>query len=412
MPPLHSGDPGDGHGEDDHDEDDVAYVPPLPPEDRLWRHPSEVAMDRAPAPAPAAADKVGAGWSLRRAAPLMLLSGMVGATLAVGAVAVLGGVGERVVEREVAVRSATAPDDDPGAVEELAARTAPSVAALRVHRGTEVTSGSAVVLREDGYLLTDASVIADAESVDVMVRGRALGAASVVGVDPATGIAVLHVPVDDLDPAALGDSSALTVGARTVVVGAVADGGWDAAVATGVVSAMGRRLDADGGRDRYGMILLDTHVASGSAGGALVDGTGAVVGIASSSPDDEETTFGVAIPIALARHVAEQLMADGQVRHVWLGLHGTDLDAAEAAALELSGGARVADVVEGGPADLAGIQVGDVVVAVDDDPTPSMAALIDRLQLHVPGDVVVLGVQRDGEDRTVSVTLAEKPRDP
>jgi putative serine protease PepD len=409
VPPLHSGDPGDGHGEDDHDLDDVGFVPPLPPEDRLWRHPSEVAMGRATATADA--PTTAPGPSGRRTATLMLLSGMVGATLAVAAVGVLGGFDERVVERQVAVRTATVLDHSPEGVGALAARTAPSVAALRVHRGDDVASGSAVVLRSDGYLLTDAHVVEDADSVEAMVHDRALGTATVVGVDTVTGVALLHLPVDDLEPATIGDSSSLEVGERTVAVGAIADGGWDAAVSSGVVSALWRRLEAPDGTTRHGMILVDTPFAPGTAGGALVDASGAVVGIASGSPaGGGGGAFGVATPIDLARHVADQLLADGRAAHVWLGLHGKDLDAGDAPG-QPGGGALVADLADGGPAHRAGVEIGDVVMSVDGEPTPSMSALIARLQLHVPGDTVVLGIHRDGARHEVRVVLAAKPDD-
>ncbi len=158
------------------------------------------------------------------------------------------------------------------------------------------------------------------------------------------------------------------------------------------------------------MVVVDRPFAPGTAGGALVDATGAVVGVASSQTgDDGGTPVGMATPIDLARLVAEQLIGDGHASHVWLGVHGSDLEPDEAASLELRGGAVVDQVVDSGPAAGAGIRPGDVVVGLDGEATPSMAVLIARLQLHEPGDEVVLEVRRDGQGLSVPVVLAAKP---
>ena len=402
MPPLHPGDPGDGHGEDGNDPDDVGYTPPLPPEDRLWRHPSEVAADRAvPAEVPRK------GSTDRRTAGLMVLSGLAGATLAVGAVAALGGFETRVVERQVAAQTSTVDPLDDG-LEDVAHRTAPSVAALLVHRGEEQTPASAVVWRRDGYLVTDGPSVAGADEIDVVLQGGDAGVARLVAVDDLTGIAVLHVDAE-LEHAVLTDDvDPVGVGVRTVAVGASPDGGWDLTVSSGVVSAVGRRLEAPDGATRHGMILVDKAFAPGTAGGALVDRHGVVVGIISgASASSGGATFGVATPIDLARHVADQLVEHGRAEHVWLGLRGTDLDVDEAMAMGLAGGPLV-EAIDDGPAGDAGIEPGDVVVSVDGDPTPTMSALIASLRRHMPGDVVVLGIHRAGETRDVRVTLAGK----
>src|SRR5690606_25451409 len=157
-----------------------------------------------------------------------------------------------------------------------------------------------------------------------------------------------------------------------------------------------------------GMILVDKAFAPGTAGGALVDRHGAVVGIISGAgASSGGARFGVATPIDLARHVADQLVEHGRAEHVWLGLRGTDLQVDEAMELGLAGGALV-EATEDGPARRAGIEVGDVVVSVDGDPTPTMSSLIALLRRHVPGDVVVLGVHRGGETLELRVMLAGK----
>jgi S1-C subfamily serine protease len=403
VPPLQPGDPGDGHGEDHHDADDVAYVPPLPPEDRLWRHPSEVASGRPvapPTPAPTRFD--------RRTAVLLVASGVVGATLAVGGVVALGGFDERVVERQVAVQASSASAEGPNGAEVVADRTAPSVAALVVHRAGRSSPASAVALRSDGYLVTDGPAVDGADAIDVLLHDGTVGAARIVGADDVTGIAVLHVDAL-LEGAVLADDEhRLDVGERTVAVAASPDGGWDLTVSSGVVSAVDRRLEAPGAT-RHGMILVDKALPPDAAGGALVDGAGVVVGIVSgTNATGGGMSFGVATPIDIARHVADQLVEHGRATHVWLGLHGTDLGIDQAAERGLVGGALVEDVDDDGPARLAGVMPGDVVVSVDGQATPTMSALIAALRRHLPGDVVELTVDRDGATRRLQVTLAAK----
>ncbi|MFP5576610.1 MAG: S1C family serine protease [Acidimicrobiia bacterium] len=407
MPPLLPGDPGDAHGEDRHDEDDVGHVPPLPPEDRLWRHPSEVASGRAAVGRAAVATTRARPRLDRRTGTLMVLAGMAGATLAVGAVGVLGGFDARVVEREVAVRTSMVGQSVDDGVEAIAARTGPSVAALLVHRSDEQTRASAVALRSDGYLVTDGPAVEGADEIDVALHGGWAGVARLVGIDDVTGIAVLHVDAD-VDGALLADDRhGVPIGAHAIAVSASPDGGWDPAVATGFVSAVDRRLDSPHGAARHGMILLDTRFSSAAAGGALVDRAGVVVGILSGMQATiDGAVFGVATPIDLVRHVADQIIEHGRATHVWIGLHGTDLEVDDAMARGLTGGALVQDAE--GPAADAGIVPGDVVLSVDGEPVPTMSALIAALRRHLPGDVVELGVHRDGRTRTVQVRLAPK----
>ena len=402
VPPLQPGDPGDGHGEDHHDADDVAYVPPLPPEDRLWRHPSEVASGRSvapPNPAPARFD--------RRIAVLLVASGVAGATLAVGGVAALGGFDERIVERQVAVQASSAGDRAAGA-EVVASRTGPSVAALVVHRAGVATSASAVALRSDGYLVTDGPAVDGADSIDVLLQDGTAGTARLVGTDDVTGIAVLHLDARLEEAVLADDDRLLDVGERIVAVAASPDGGWDLTVSSGVVSAVGRRLEAPDAT-RHGMILVDKALSPDAAGGALVDGDGVVVGIVSgTNATGGGMSFGVATPIDIARRVADQIVERGRATHVWLGMQGTDLGIDQAADRGLVGGALVADVEDDGPAGHAGVSPGDVVVSVDGQDTPTMSALIAALRRHVPGDVVELTVDRDGDTRRLQVTLAAK----
>lgn len=389
VPPLHPGGPGPGGGDDDplddDDLDDTGFRAPLPPEDRLWRHPSELsALD------PAATEPSRPG----RPAALVLGAGVAGALLATAGMFAAGAFDVRVVER------VAAPAEDvragvPAAVE-AASR---SVAAVTVQRADGQAVGSAVAVRGDGHLVTDAALVDGARTVRVVVHGGSGHDADVVGLDPLTGVAVLRVDAAGLAPARLGTSSSLRSGAEAVVVGARGGDGWRASVQTTSVSAVAPRIEGADGTARYGMIVVDAPFRPGSAGAALVAADGTVVGVAAGMAGPG--AGGVATPIELVLHVADQLISRGEARHVWLGLHGSDAPA---------GGAVVDDVVAGGPADRAGLVAGDVVRAVDGEPVRSMASLIVALRLHLPGDVVVLAVERGGERRDVRVDLGSRQR--
>jgi putative serine protease PepD len=406
VSPLHPGHPGDGRGpnddgDGDEDGDDpVEFRPPLPPDDRIWRHPSEVA---AAAARPTAPRRRSGG----RMVGLVLVSALIGATLSLGIAAALGGFDERtrVVERQVAVQPITDLGNDASSVAAIAARTAPAVAAVRVERDGDAAAGSAIAYRSDGHLLTSGQLVAGASSVHVLLQEGPARVARVVGTDPLTDVAVLHVDGPALDPAAIGTATTLRPGDETVAMGATEDGGWAPAVTTGVVSALDRRMrTADGGL-LHDMIVVDA-APDPRAGAALVDAHGAVVGLTSGAPAG--TQFGAAIPIDLVRRVADQLIEHGRARHVWLGIEGGDVDPEQARTMGIAGGAAVTLVVDGGPAAAAGLVGGDVVVAVDETAIHSMSDLIAALRPHMPGDVVALSVHRGGEVVVVEVALAER----
>ena len=410
MSPLHPGDPGDGHGDDDADEadDEVGFRPPLPPEDRIWRHPSEVAAARAPAAASTVAGPTGTGRSSTLAG-VAVVSALAGAVLALGIAAAAGAFdpSTRLVERQVAVQPVSGTGNEASTVAAIATRTAPSVAALRVERAGTTVPGSAIVYRSDGHLVTSGHLVDGAISIEVRTHGGWSGDATVLAIDEVTDVAVLRVDADDLEPAALGTATALRIGDRAVALGAAGEGGWSPAVATGVVSQLGRRLRADGGPVLHDMIVIDVALDHGTDGGALLDRHGAVVAMTGAPAPAAD--LAAATPIDTVRRVAAQVIEHGRARHVWLGIEGADLDAPAAMRMRLPGGAEVNRIVEDGPAAVAGLQVGDVVTRVDDSAIGSMSDLIAALRPHVPGDVVRLSVRRGDERLVLEVTLTERP---
>lgn len=384
---------------------------PLPPDDRLWRHPSEVAWTSLDAPT-AGARSTGM-WAVA------LSAGLTGAVLSLGVVAALGGldgdVTERVVERVPA-------DDVPvtlaAGVPGVAASVGPSVVRLELTTPDGPRSGSGVVLRDDGTLLTNAHVLAGATRV-VIVRADGTGVAGrVAGADRATDVAV--VVVDDPSkadvewvPAVLGSLDRVEVGETAIAIGSPTglDGG--PSVTVGVVSALGRRVAADG-LVLHDLIQTDAPIDGGASGGALCDGQGVVVGLmtAVGSTGDGGGAKGYAIPADVARAVAAELLAgDGELRRAWLGIEGADLATTEASVPGVAGmgGVRVVEVDDDGPAALARLQPGDVVVAIDGVRLSSMSDLVVALRSRAPGDVVRIDVLRAGELLAFEVELAERP---
>jgi len=182
------------------------------------------------------------------------------------------------------------------------------------------------------------------------------------------------------------------------------------AVVPSAVRALGRQLERGGAPALLDMIQTSSPVAAAASGGALVDGTGAVVGITTAlAPTGDAGAAGFATPIAWAWDVANQLVAKGTVVRVWMGVEGIDLSGETARAMGVGGGAVVSQVLDGSPAGTAGLETGDVITSVDDMPVASMGALRVALRTHQPGDVVTLAVMRGEGTRSLRVRLAERP---
>lgn len=395
--------------DDDPDDDLPGSTPLLPPEDRLWRHPSEL--------------HALTGWAgtvperPRPVWPVALGSGVVGALLAVAGVAAVGdGVGVRVVERQVvervAVTSALGLQPAPrSGVVDIAERVSPAITRVEVAGDEGGRSGSGVLFRDDGYLLTNAHVVESGGDVTVVLADGEEHDGDVVGTDEETDIAVLHIDGERLPTAVLGTAIGLEVGEAAVAIGSPLGLRGGPSVTTGVVSALGRRVDRPDGPPLHDMIQTDAPIQPGSSGGALLDASGAVIGIttAIAVSDVGAEGLGFATPIDLARAVADDIITTGEARHVWLGVEGMDLTATEAAELGVDGGALVHRVVDGSPAEGSGLADGDVIVEVDGRPVPTMSALVVALRAHDPGDEVELRYVRDGVRRSLTLTLEEKP---
>jgi S1-C subfamily serine protease len=300
------------------------------------------------------------------------------------------------------------------AVTTVAERLSPSVANLRVSRrvrGGRILEGggSGVVITPDGFTLTSAHVIARTEGKGraSFVDGRELEF-EVVGSDPLSDLAVLRVDARDLVPAELGDAERLRVGQLVVAIGN--PHGFNGSVTAGVVSALGRSLPTRSGanvRVVDNVIQTDAALNPGNSGGALADGRGRVVGINTAVAG---VGLGLAVPINIAtRSIVGALMAEGRFRRAYLGIAGGPRPLPPRLARELGrkSGVEIAQVVEGGPADRAGMRVEDLIVELEGTPIEGM----DDLQRVVVGEVIGRAVRakvvRGGREHELELVPAE-----
>ena len=312
--------------------------------------------------------------------------------------------------QEVAAQSAGAapavPTMAPGGIAAVAERTLPSVARVDVASRQAQGSGSAVIYREDGYLVTNNHVVEGADEVQITLPDGTVWAADVVGTDPTSDLAVLRIEADDLPVPPYAEREAI-VGETTIAVGSPF--GLDSTVTAGIVSALGRSLPGEESL-LVDLVQTDAAINPGNSGGALLDAEGNVIGINTAiySRTGSFAGIGFAVPVTTVRRVADQLIDQGFVEFAQLGIQGGAVapQVAEEYGLATSRGALVVDVVEGSAADEAGLEAGDIITAVDGEEVTSMADLTARIRERSPGDSIALDVVReDGQEERVEATL-------
>ncbi len=268
--------------------------------------------------------------------------------------------------------------------------------------------GSGVIVRGDGYILTNQHVVDGADQVTVdMTDGRSFKA-KVIGTDKPADLAVLKVDGRNLPTLTLGDSDAVRVGDVVLAVGNPL--GVGQTVTMGIVSAKGRATDlGDGAFEDF--IQTDAPINQGNSGGALVSTRGELVGINSQilTPSGGNIGIGFAIPANMARNVMTQLIDHGAVRRGMLGvtIQPVTSDIARSLGLQHVQGALVNNVQAGSPADKAGVRRGDVITAVNGHAVKDSNELRNEVASEQPGSRVQLSLLRDGKEQNVSATLAE-----
>lgn len=314
--------------------------------------------------------------------------------------------------------SAQPVDRSPESVAGVASGVLPSVVSIEVETADGVGSGSGFVLRQDGYVLTNNHVVSGAgdDEVVVLLSDGSEHAARVVGATAEYDLAVLKIDVAGLVPLALGDSDAIVVGDPVVAVGAPL--GLVGTVTTGIVSALNRPVVAgdDSSQAFINAIQTDAAINPGNSGGPLVNAVGEVVGINSAiaqppgrlSGASGSIGLGFAIPSNQARRTAEQLIETGAATYPVIGVLLDERYSGEGVQVYVEDPPDTEAVVAGGPADLAGVRRGDVILAIDGRPVTAPAELIVAIRAREPGDTVVLRVRTGEDERDVRVELQER----
>lgn len=404
--------------EDADDERPESNPVPLPPEDRLWRHPSELGA-KGPGPAgpgnPLAmpwpplvhVDPVPAGDGRRGSwASVAAVSCLAGAVLTMGAVLV-SRPSTKVVRQRVAPSAARRPITSVAfrgfPTEQVAARVTKSVARLDVDGPAGWHQSSAVLVRGDGTLVTAAELVRGSRKLVVTFDHDHSREGRLAGIDSRTGIAVITVDLDSRVAISIAPARP-SVGEPTVMLGGPGPGSGTGTVTTANVRGLGREMAGLHG-PLHDMIELDRPVVDDTIGGALVDAGGKVLGICMQG---KATTVGYATPIQLARTVADAFSAGRRVHWGWLGVKATSLDPGAAQDLGISGAARLVAIDEDSPAAKAGLQKGDLIIRLGSTTVESGNDLVAALSEHHPGDVVGVQLLRDSRPRSVQVTLGSE----
>lgn len=390
--------------DDPFDDEPAGFGDPLHPDDRIWRHPSEMASVPPPG-ARSIPDTVDFAPVPRRRHMLgaIAVSGMVGAAVAVSVVMATG-LGERVVERwndpdplpaaaQPRVTTTTEPPSDP-ALAEVAETAQPSVVWITTANGESYDDCAGIVITADGHLLTDSRPFEDATSITVRFHDGGVERGHLVGIDPLTELAVVRVDRDDLVPAELGDPRALKVGEFALLLGPDETGRTTASAA--MVNAVGTPARVHDGITLYDMIRFAAPVPMDMSGGPLLNESGEVIGVTVRAGNGDPG--GIATPIDYAMAIATDLIHEGRVRHPWLGVEGR----------RDNGEPIIVRVFPGSPAETAGLLPDDVIVAVDGRPMPSMAAFVTTIRSLRPGDEVTITYRRGGERVDALVVLGER----
>ncbi|MPT18101.1 MAG: DegQ family serine endoprotease [Pseudomonas sp.] len=270
--------------------------------------------------------------------------------------------------------------------------------------------GSGFIISPDGYIMTNNHVVADADEIIVRLSDRSELEAKLIGADPRSDVALLKVEGKGLPVVRLGKADDLKVGEWVLAIGSPF--GFDHSVTAGIVSAKGRNLPSD---SYVPFIQTDVAINPGNSGGPLFNLKGEVVGINSQIFTRSGGFMGLsfAIPMEVAMQVADQLKADGKVTRGWLGvvIQEVNKDLAESFGLDKPAGALVAQVLEDGPADKGGLQVGDVILSLNGRPIIMSADLPHLVGGLKPGEKADLDIVRDGSRKRLSVTIGTLPEE-
>jgi putative serine protease PepD len=321
--------------------------------------------------------------------------------------------------------------------EEIYARTSDGVVDITVSGGgtqgslgqpggTQSAEGSGFVLDEQGNIVTNYHVVEGASSVTVTFKDGSTAEATIVGTDPSSDLAVIHVSVDAslLEPLQLANSDNVSPGEAVVAIGSPF--GLSDTITAGIVSALDRTIEAPNGAAIQGVIQTDAAINHGNSGGPLIDGSGKVIGVNSQINSESGGSDGVGFAVSsnTVRRVTAQLIAGEKVEYAYLGVAPVTVTATAGDSLSLPAGVQLAQVYPGSAAADAGLSAGsnpqtidgsaftkngDVVTEIDGKAVATADDLRAAIDAKRPGDKVTLTVVRSGNERTVEVTLGTRP---
>lgn len=277
--------------------------------------------------------------------------------------------------------------------------------------------GTGFIVHEDGYILTNSHVVDDGSAKTIIVQltdGRELKG-TVLWSDASLDLAIVKVDATNLTPAELGDSDSVNIGAYAVAIGNPFGLAFDRSVTQGVISGLNRTIDVGNGAQTVtmeGLIQTDASINAGNSGGPLLNSKGQVIGINSAKAVSGEG-LGFAIPINTAKPIMEEVIKTGTFRKAFIGIEGSNVELYlqyyPDENLGTKTGVIVGRVYEGAPADLAGIQVRDVIVGLDNKKVETMEQLTKLLFSYKPGDEVTISLYRNAERIEVPLRLGTSP---
>ncbi len=296
-------------------------------------------------------------------------------------------------------------------LQEIYEKNKDSVVSIRCQKPGGGSTGTGVILSKDGYIVTNAHVVEEAVTVSVLLSDDREFPAEIVGSDEISDLAVLAIGAENLSPAAFGDSGSLRVGDAVAAIGDPLGTELRGTFTNGIISAINRDVTMEGRT----MTLIQTNAAlnSGNSGGPLINCYGQVVGINTMKIGAFTDSAGVeglgfAIPSVTVRDIVEQIITQGYVSgRPTLGIAGESVDSFYQLYYRMPAGLYITEVVRGGPADLVGVEPGDILVYLEENRVTSMEELKAQLYSHQAGDTVSITIYRGGQTATAQVTLAE-----
>lgn len=273
-------------------------------------------------------------------------------------------------------------------------------------------SGSGVIIRSDGYIVTNNHVVENATKVEVTLNNNKTYEATVVGTDAATDVALIKIDAEGLPTVPFGDSDALRLGEWVLAIGSPLGEQLRSTITAGIVSAKGRSMPSNDGQFKIeSFIQTDAAVNPGNSGGALVNKAGQLVGINTAivSTTGSFTGYSFAVPSNIVSKIVGDLLDFGTVKRVMLGVTGGNVNEEIAKELKLSSpnGVYISEVTKGSSADKAGLKKEDVIIGLGSAKINTMAALQEKVNSYHPGDVEDIKIIRDGKEMTLSVNFQE-----